>query len=131
MTNFYHIIDRVEWQQAQTAGSYRPESLTSEGFIHCSYAAQILLPANALYRGRPNLVLLEIDPAQVQAAVRHDPVEVVRDGIPFQETFPHIYGPLNPTAVVRVLPFPPEADGGFRLPAELAESSNNRSHGTS
>ncbi|MDQ2807978.1 MAG: DUF952 domain-containing protein [Chloroflexota bacterium] len=119
MSHFYHIIDRAAWQQAQAAGTYRPESLTSEGFIHCSYAAQILLPANAFYRGRPNLVLLEIDPAQVQAELRHDPVEVVRNGLPAQEAFPHIYGPLNPTAVVRTISFPPDADGGFRLPEEI------------
>ena len=119
MTDFYHIIDRAEWEQAQAAGTYRPESVDSEGFIHCSYAAQILLPANTLYRGRPNLVLLQIDPAQVQAAIRHDPVDVVRSGVPSQEAFPHIYGPLNPSAVVRVLPFPPDVDGRFRLPEGL------------
>ena len=119
MTDFYHIIDRAEWEQAQAVGTYRPESLTSEGFIHCSYAAQILMPANAFYHGQSNLVLLQIDPVQVQAEIRHDPVDLIRDGVPRQESFPHIYGPLNPSAVVRVLPFPPDADGTFRLPPGL------------
>ena len=64
-------------------------------------------------------MLLQIDPAQVQAEIRHDPVDLIRDGVPSQEAFPHIYGPLNSSAVVRVLPFPPDTDGGFRLLAGL------------
>ena len=48
MAIFYHIIDREEWEQARAAGSYHPESLDSEGFIPCSYPAQVLMPANFL-----------------------------------------------------------------------------------
>ena len=119
MNEFYHIIDRNEWRQAQAAGSYRPESLDSEGFIHCSYPAQILMPANLLYRGQPNLVLLRIDPAKVAVEIRQEAVEVTRAGRTAQEWFPHIYGPLNPDAVSAVIDFPPGPDGLFTLPPEL------------
>jgi uncharacterized protein (DUF952 family) len=119
MEPFYHIIDRDAWRRAEAAGSYHPASLDAEGFIHCSYPAQVLMPANALYRGQANLALLRIDPARLTAPVQHDPVEVTRDGAPATEDFPHIYGPLNADAVVAVIAFPPNADGTFRLPAEL------------
>ena len=116
----YHIVNRAEWEQARAAGSYCPPSLADEGFIHCSYPAQVLMPANTFYHGQANLVLLRIDPARVQAEVRHDPVEGSRAGVRSTEYFPHIYGPLNLDAVVGVLDFPPGADGRFALPAELA-----------
>lgn len=119
MKYFYHIIDRDEWEQAKAVGSYSPESVSTEGFIHCSYPSQVLMPANLLFWGQPNLVLLEIDPAKVTSEVRHDPVHVTRDGQEHTEDFPHIYGPLNPEAVVSTIGFPPNPDGSFSLPTEL------------
>jgi uncharacterized protein (DUF952 family) len=122
MREFYHIIDREEWLAAVEAGSYSPESVATEGFIHCSYSEQVLMPANFLFRGRDNLVLLRIDPSRVKAEVRHDPVEMERGGVESVEYFPHIYGPLNPDAVVGIVEFPVSADGTFALPAGLAEN---------
>jgi uncharacterized protein (DUF952 family) len=122
MQHFYHIIDRDEWEQAKSAGSYSPESVRTEGFIHCSYPSQVLMPANRLFRGKANLVLLEIDPARVTSEIRHDPVEITRHGHPHTEHFPHIYGPLNPDAVVGLVDFPPNPDGSFSLPAALVQS---------
>ena len=68
--------------------------------------------ANQFYRGVPDLVLLVIAPAQLTAELRHDVIET-------GETFPHLYGELNLSAVVQVVDFPPEADGSFRLPRSL------------
>ena len=121
MKEFYHIVDRDVWARAQEAGSYRPASVDEEGFIHCSYPAQVVMPANRYYHGQTNLVLLRIDPAKVTSEVRHDPVEVSRAGVVAEEVFPHIYGPLNPDAVVAVIDFPPGADGTFTLPPAVAD----------
>jgi uncharacterized protein (DUF952 family) len=121
--HFYHIIDREEWEKARVAGSYRPESVEIEGFIHCSYSSQVLMPANFLFRGQSNLVLLEIDSDRVSAEIRHDPVETTRNGQSAQEYYPHIYGPLNPDAVVGLVDFPANPDGSFSLPPELLSAS--------
>ena len=104
----YHITPRADWLRAQRRGEYRAASLHSEGFIHCSGKSQVVQVANRFYRDRRNLLLLVIDPARVNAVIRHERVEGRR--------FPHIYGPLNLGAVVQVLPFPPSADGMFVLP---------------
>lgn len=108
-----HIIDRTDWAAAVAAGTYRPDSLTAEGFIHCSTPAQVLGPANAFYHGRTGLVLLVIDPARVAAPI------VYEDCYETGTAFPHIYGPLSPAAVTAVVDFPPNADGRFSLPAVL------------
>ncbi|HUS17655.1 MAG TPA: DUF952 domain-containing protein [Chloroflexia bacterium] len=77
METFYHIVHQATWEQAAAAGEYRPDSVEAEGFIHCSYRSQILLPANLLYHGQTGLVLLCIDPIRVTAEVRQDRVEVM------------------------------------------------------
>ena len=107
----FHITARADWDAAVDAGEYRAESLTSEGFIHCSLRRQVLLVANYIYQGRTGLVLLEIDPEAVSAEIRYEGET---------DLFPHIYGPLNPDAVMRVIQFPPQSDGQFAFPSELA-----------
>ena len=105
-----HIAHRDEWEAAQASGDYRADTLASEGFIHCSTPTQILGPANEMFRGQTNLLLLVIDPARLTADL------VYEDCYETGQAFPHIYGPLNLDAVVRAVPFPPNGDGRFSLP---------------
>lgn len=107
-----HITERKRALAAQQAGTYRADSLDTEGFIHCSTPAQVVWVANQFYRGQSGLVLLVIEVDRVQADVKYEPVEGIGD-------FPHIYGELNADAIVQVLDFPPNADGTFTLPSEL------------
>jgi uncharacterized protein (DUF952 family) len=100
-----HICPRQDWEQAQRAGQYRAASLDTEGFIHASRPEQVLGVANRFYRGINDLVLLWIEPGWLQAPLQFDPV----DG----DTYPHLYGPVNLEAVVRVTPFQAGADGEF------------------
>ena len=58
-------------------------------FIHLSTPQQVHLPANRLYRGREDLVLLHIDPSLLDAPVRWEP-GVATD--PESMLFPHLYG---------------------------------------
>lgn len=61
-------------------------------------------------------MLLEIDPARLTAKVVEENLE---GGV---EQFPHIYGPLPMTAVVKAHAFPCRADEGFDLPAGVAKN---------
>jgi uncharacterized protein (DUF952 family) len=112
MTIILHITTLDAWQQAQQVGEYRAASLASEGFIHCSRPDQVERPANMLYRGQNDLVLLCIDPARLRS-------RLVYEATSTPDPFPHIYGPLNLDAVLDVIPFPPGADGSFALPQTL------------
>ncbi|HJQ45995.1 MAG TPA: DUF952 domain-containing protein [Amycolatopsis sp.] len=108
-----HICPVADW----AGGLYRPASLAESGFLHCSDPGTTTLPANALYRGRTDLVLLEIDPALLGVPVRWEEGDPPH---PAGVWFPHVFGPIRPEAVVAVHPFPPEPDGTFRLPGAIA-----------
>ncbi|HEX7839287.1 MAG TPA: DUF952 domain-containing protein [Kofleriaceae bacterium] len=121
MAIILHITTRAAWEAARAAGSYRDPSLEREGFIHCSTPAQAVGTADRYFRGRDDLVLLCIDESRL-TDVRHEPPAVI-GGAPDPragEWFPHVYGPIALDAVVRVVPFPCDPDGGFTLPAEVA-----------
>ncbi|HEY9752664.1 MAG TPA: DUF952 domain-containing protein [Coleofasciculaceae cyanobacterium] len=101
----YHITSQPQWQQAQKLGDYRPPSLQSEGFIHCSTRQQVLSTANRFFQHQTGLVLLGIDPNLVEATIRDDAAD--------DDFFPHIYGPLNIGAVLYVWELIPDACGTF------------------
>jgi uncharacterized protein (DUF952 family) len=100
----FHLAEKSTWD---TGPPYLPGSLRTEGFIHCSTASQLLDVANAMYSGRSDLVLLTIDPDYLSTPL------VYEDCYESGQRFPHIYGTINPQAVVRVERLQPSADGTF------------------
>jgi uncharacterized protein (DUF952 family) len=105
-----HLCTAADWQVALDREEHRPSSLDAVGFVHLSAPGQVHLPANRLYAGRTDLVLLHIDPALLSAEVRWEP------GVPTDPggmLFPHLYGPLPVAAVLRVTPYLPGDDGAF------------------
>ncbi len=112
MTDFiYHITTRDSWVSAQASGAYTADSLASQGFIHCSKLDQILRVANSFYLDQPNLVILAVDPTRLEPELHWEPGTDKAD-----ELFPHIYGPLDLQAVIRVFDFAPGVEGKFHLP---------------
>jgi uncharacterized protein (DUF952 family) len=106
-----HICSAAEWH-ASHDGHYRGASLDHEGFIHCSRPEQVVEVAGRLFQGRRDLVLLVIDPDLVTPEIRWE------DG-GNGNFYPHIYGPLNVSAVVAVVAFEPNPKGSFELSAHL------------
>ena len=107
MTRIFHITSKREAGEAEKTGIYEPAGFAREGFIHCSYGRQVIATANRIFKGRPDLVLLEIDPAVLGCDVVDENLE---GGT---ELFPHIYGRLKMEAVVRIHTFPCESTGTF------------------
>lgn len=107
-----HICSAADWAAASVAGQLRPPSLDDVGFVHLSAPDQVHLPANRLYAGRNDLVLLYLEPKLLDAPVRWEP------GVPSDPEsmmFPHLYGPLPTAAVSRVMPYRPGPDGRFAV----------------
>lgn len=105
-----HLCGTEQWARCRRMGGIVPEDIGGGEFIHLSTPEQVHLPANRLYRGRDDLVLLHIDPTRLAAPVRWEP-GVATD--PESMLFPHLYGPLPVAAVVRVTAYPPADDGTF------------------
>ncbi|WP_138503991.1 DUF952 domain-containing protein [Nostoc sp. PA-18-2419] len=114
MNTIFHITERQQWEQAKNLGSYRADSLDTEGFIHCSKSIQIVKVANKFFNNQKDLVLLFINSKKVQAEIRDEEAEI-------GELFPHIYGELNIDAVYQVIDFAPGEDGLFELPQEVVD----------
>jgi len=109
-----HITTRREWETAVSPAAYSPPSLASEGFIHCSTPEQVVYAANEHFSGQSGLLLLCLDEDRLDARV------VYEDCYETGTQFPHIYGPINPEALLGVVDFDLDADGRFTLPPLVA-----------
>ncbi|MEJ2758614.1 MAG: DUF952 domain-containing protein [Anaerolineales bacterium] len=108
----YHIVSKSDWEKAADSDTYRGDTLAAEGFIHCSDLDQVIDVANFRFRGREDLLILTVEPDQLSAPLKY---EDGGDG----RLFPHIYGPMETSAVLAVTDFPPQVDGTFVLPEEI------------
>lgn len=97
---FFKICGAAEWDRALEVGFYDGSSDDlRDGFIHFSFAHQLELTARKFFAGREDLVLVSVDPSLVIGDLRYEPA---RSG----DLFPHLHGPLDPGAAVRVEPLP-------------------------
>lgn len=100
----YHLATASDWDRAQQEGEYttstRGVTLEQEGFIHASRADQWEGVRDRYYADvDEQLLLLEIDTDLLDVAWVEEPPDP-----DVEETYPHIYGPLKPDAVVGVTP---------------------------
>ena len=99
----FHLALQSDWDAARRAGSYTTSTLgrtlAEEGFIHASRGDQWRGVRDRFYgEVTEPLVLLVIDTDRLVSPV----VEEIPPGA--DETFPHVYGPVNTDAVVQALP---------------------------
>ena len=96
MPIIYHITTMPEWNNAMVQGYYEAASLKQEGFIHCSETHQVDGVLERYFEGQTGLVKLVIDTSKLNSRFVQEWSPSVMD------TFPHIYGPINLSAVVEV-----------------------------
>ncbi len=109
MARIFHLITERDWESARDAPQWRPGSLSNEGFIHCSGdEEQAMRVVARLYPDRADMLALEVDTEKVNYPVIS---ESSRSG----EIYPHIYGPLETSAVVMVWRVKADGNGGYAL----------------
>lgn len=102
-----------DWPMGPDHDHYRPDSYAADGFVHLSTPEQVSLPANRIFAGRDDVLLLVLDPDLLGAPVRWEP------GVPDDPQsmrFPHLYGPVPVGAVRRVVAYRRDANGRFGPP---------------
>lgn len=93
--NFYHITTPEVWTSFADKDYCAAESLHTEGFIHCSYPAQLDETLALHFKGVEKVVLLEIDPSVLTTKLV---IEKSRNGL----LFPHIYGVIKKSEIKEV-----------------------------
>lgn len=97
MPVLYHITTKNEWESAAGAGFYASPSLNEEGFIHCCDEKQVPGVLERYFKNKKDLVKLVIDTEKLTS-------HYVFEWSPStQDTFPHVYGPINTSAVTEVI----------------------------
>jgi uncharacterized protein (DUF952 family) len=120
MPRIFHIATLADWDEARRQGRYTTSTLgrtlAEEGFIHASRGDQWQAVHERFYADVTEpLVLLVIDTERLD-------VPVVEERVPgSDETFPHVYGALDPDAVEQVVPIPLRSTKGW------ADRQNRRS----
>lgn len=98
MPVIYHIALPEAWKEAVQKGFYDHPSLNEEGFIHCSQEDQVAGVLERYFDGQTGLLKLVIDTDKLTSRYIFDWSPSTED------TFPHVYGPINIDAVTEVIP---------------------------
>ena len=106
----YKIAPRALWEAAEMTGVFAGASIDFEdGYIHLSSGAQVRETARLYFAGQQDLLLIGIETAALGDALKWEPS---RGG----DLFPHLYAPLEFTAVDFVMPLPLGPDGSHQFP---------------
>ena len=92
--HIFHITDRSTWLTAKKGILYQGDTLPKEGFIHCCFFEQIDGVLDTWFKGKDDLVIVEVDPGKLMSLIKYENLE---GGT---ENFPHVYGPIDMDAVI-------------------------------
>ncbi len=108
-----HCMKKADWALARNGDSWGQESVKKERFVHCSPVGYFWRVAPLFKDEAEDLVLVCLDTEKLSSPVKwEDP-----DGT--GRKYPHVYGPLNTSAVTMALPFLRDAKGDFLKNPEL------------
>jgi uncharacterized protein (DUF952 family) len=92
----YHIVFPQVWEKFKHKDFYAAESLETEGFIHCSFAAQVEGVLDRYYKDAVEVLILEIETDKLTS-------KLVTEPSTNDEIYPHIYGEINREAIEEVV----------------------------
>lgn len=91
----YHVVKEHEWKLCEVGEDYEAESLHTEGFIHCSFQYQLEDVLRRYFANEQEVIILHINPFLLRSEII---VEPATNG----EFYPHVYGRINRSAIIKV-----------------------------
>lgn len=121
-----HLMPEAAWSALADDEGVRNPSLDTDGFMHCTDDPDVMLQvANAFYRSDSgSFVVLHVEIARLRSRCLWEAPAHPRETEvpPLAVSFPHVYGPIDRSAVVRVQPVTRDASGLFTGYGELQSS---------
>jgi uncharacterized protein (DUF952 family) len=100
----YHIVKEKDYRSRNDGNKYLPLNYDENGFVHCALEISVLLVANDYYANvEEKLLLLRIEPMKLKSQTKYEPASPEKGVSTFHRTsspvFPHVYGPIDNSAV--------------------------------
>eukprot|EP00467_Chlorarachnion_reptans_P024941 CAMPEP_0114500160 /NCGR_PEP_ID=MMETSP0109-20121206/7809_1 /TAXON_ID=29199 /ORGANISM="Chlorarachnion reptans, Strain CCCM449" /LENGTH=134 /DNA_ID=CAMNT_0001677789 /DNA_START=151 /DNA_END=555 /DNA_ORIENTATION=- len=118
----YHIVETAQWTSAKEESPYYPATYKADGFTHATADPKVLIGvANHFYKeSKAEWICLEIETAKLKSELKWEAPAPVGDKkaqddkgeIP-KGLFPHIYGPIYPSEVSKILKVSRAENGEF------------------
>lgn len=102
-----HCMKKSIWEERKNKEYWGQRNLDAEGFLHCSTIDYFWRIVWHFEEEQDEFVIVCIDEKKLESEVRYE------DGDNCGRTYPHIYGLVNNSAVVDVLPFLRDASGKY------------------
>lgn len=106
----YHLVPKAYFEALDASKDYLPAAFGREGFIHCTDGEFFVSRSayNHLRALEGELLVLFIDKEKLKSPMKYEDEEKI---------FPHIYGPLNRDAIVKVSSMIRDRKGEWIFPA--------------
>lgn len=103
----YLLMNNQDYQRARSSGVWDPPSRAVEGFIHASPAHQLTRVANKHYSQFEELQIVLLQTERLLSEVLWEPAS--------GDLYPHVYGPINMNAAVKVISVKKCSDSTFTI----------------
>lgn len=100
MNPLFHITEKSTWELAQKVGVYSPVTFDKDGFIHLSTSEQWKGALERFYKGKRDLVLLQVDQKEIEDKLKWE--DLLGEG----QEFPHYFDVLPLSAVKNAISIP-------------------------
>ena len=113
-----HRMKKSLWEERKDKAYWGQRNLDAEGFLHCSTIEYFWRIVWLFEDIKEEFVIVCINEEELEAEVRYE------DGDNCGRAYPHIYGLVNNSAVVNVLPFMRDENGKYVKNPEFMEVEN-------
>jgi uncharacterized protein (DUF952 family) len=103
----YLLMSPADHDRAICDGTWAPDSLAEEGFIHASPADQLTRVANKHYLRFDELRVVALRVDRIRSEIRWEPAA--------GSLYPHIYGPVNMNAAEHMMEVRKNVEGEFEI----------------